>query len=61
MSEPGFTRKGRLTAICMLICAVVMVGLVLAGVRAVAGGSHRRKMIRRRFTLFRALSARNRP
>jgi hypothetical protein len=32
MSEPGFTRKGRLTAICMLICAVVMIGLVLAGV-----------------------------
>jgi hypothetical protein len=32
MSEPTLTRKGRLTAICMLICAVVMIGLVLSGI-----------------------------
>jgi hypothetical protein len=31
MSEPSLTPKGRLTAICMLVGAVVMIGWVLSG------------------------------
>jgi len=32
MSEPSLTPKGRLAAICMLVCAIIMVGLALSGV-----------------------------
>jgi hypothetical protein len=32
MSEPSLTAKGRLTAICMLVCAIITIGLTLFGV-----------------------------
>jgi hypothetical protein len=32
MSGRSLTRKGRLTAICMLVCAVLVIGLALSGV-----------------------------
>jgi hypothetical protein len=35
MSERTFTRKGRLAAVGMLICAIVMIGLILTGVMQV--------------------------
>jgi hypothetical protein len=32
MTEPSLTPKGQLAAICMLVCAIIMVGLALSGV-----------------------------
>jgi hypothetical protein len=32
MSEPRSSRKGQLTAICMFICALIIVGLAVSGV-----------------------------
>ncbi len=32
MREPSLTPQGRLTAICLLVGAVVMIGLALSGV-----------------------------
>jgi hypothetical protein len=37
MSERSLTRKGRLTAICMLVGALITIGLALSGV--LQGGS----------------------
>jgi hypothetical protein len=32
MSEPSFSREGRLTAVCMLVCALIIIGLAVTGV-----------------------------
>jgi hypothetical protein len=37
MSERSLTRKGRLTAIYMLVFAIVVIGLALAGVLQTSG------------------------
>jgi putative ABC transport system substrate-binding protein len=47
MSEPSLTPKGRLAAICMLVGALITIGLVLSGVLQtglLAGGSVRHKV-----------------
>jgi uncharacterized membrane protein YesL len=37
MSERTLNRIWRLTAVCMLVAAIVMIGLVVAGVLPVSG------------------------
>jgi hypothetical protein len=32
MSERSLSRKGRLTAVCMFVCALIIVGLAVTGV-----------------------------
>jgi hypothetical protein len=32
MSEPSLFRKGQLTAACMFICALIIIGLAVTGV-----------------------------
>jgi hypothetical protein len=32
MSEPSLSRKGRLTAVSMLVCALIIIGLAVTGV-----------------------------
>jgi hypothetical protein len=39
MSEPSLTPKGRLAAICMLVGALVMIGLALSGVLQIGARS----------------------
>jgi hypothetical protein len=39
MSKPSLTFKGRLTAICMLVGAVVTIGLALSGVLQIGARS----------------------
>jgi hypothetical protein len=31
-SEPNFSRKGQLTAVCMFVCALIIIGLAVTGV-----------------------------
>jgi hypothetical protein len=31
MSEPSLSRKGRLTAVFMLVCALIIIGLAITG------------------------------
>jgi hypothetical protein len=32
MSEPSLSREGRLTAVFMLVCALIIIGLAITGV-----------------------------
>jgi hypothetical protein len=32
MSEPNLFRKGQLTAVCMFVCALIIIGLAVSGV-----------------------------
>jgi hypothetical protein len=32
MSEPSLSRKGRLTAVCMFVCSLIIIGLAVTGV-----------------------------
>jgi hypothetical protein len=32
MNEPNLLRKGRLTAVCMFVCALIIIGLAVTGV-----------------------------
>jgi hypothetical protein len=32
MNEPSLSHKGRLTAVCMFVCALIIIGLAVTGV-----------------------------
>ena len=32
MKEPNLPQKGRLTAVCMFVCALIIIGLAVTGV-----------------------------
>jgi hypothetical protein len=38
MSEPNLSRKGRLTAVCMFVCALIIIGLAVTGILQLSWG-----------------------
>jgi len=40
MNEPNLLRKGRLTAVCMFVCALIIIGLVVTGVLQLRWAAH---------------------
>jgi len=40
MNEPNLLRKGRLTAFCMFVCALIIIGLAVTGVLQLRWAAH---------------------
>jgi hypothetical protein len=39
MSEPNLSRKGQLTAVCLFVCALIIIGLAVTGVLQLRWGA----------------------